>query len=413
MLIETDAAASPAHAAGRGAFESTGSKPAVKATNTGKGEAVSAKSHGGATVSATQTSTASSAVAVHGAVTGTTATGTGVVGSAHNGTGVKGTSVDGNGVSGKSTVGIGVVGSSASTAAGAIAIQGTISSTSPGGDSAGVRGINNGTSGSGIGVYGSQAGFGWGVYGTSPSGYGVYGDSPSGDGVVGTSNSGSGVVGSTQTGASGVSATAVAGNGVFASSSSGSGVSASSVTGYGVYSSSPHNYAVVGVTTSGNGVYGQVSTAPQSGVVGRSLDASGNWGVYAFGNIGATGTKSAVVPAADGNGHVTLYCMESPECWFEDFGSGTLSAGTASVEIESVFAQTVETDTYHVFVQADGECQGLSVRNKTASGFEVRELSGGTSNVAFAYRIVALRKGVEAPRLNRTTLPVSPMAATA
>jgi len=25
-----------------------------------------------------------------------------------------------------------------------------------------------------------------------------------------------------------------------------------------------------------------------------------------------------VVSAGDGNGHLTLYCMESPECWFED-----------------------------------------------------------------------------------------------
>ena len=49
--------------------------------------------------------------------------------------------------------------------------------------------------------------------------------------------------------------------------------------GYGIYGSSPNNYAVVGVTTSGNGVYGQVSAANQSGVVGRQFDASGNWAI--------------------------------------------------------------------------------------------------------------------------------------
>ena len=59
----------------------------------------------------------------------------------------------------------------------------------------------------------------------------------------------------------------------------------------------------------------------------RQLASSGNWAVFGFGNIGATGTKSAVVPAGDGNGHLTLYCVESPECWFEDFGSARLSAG--------------------------------------------------------------------------------------
>jgi hypothetical protein len=99
--------------------------------------------------------------------------------------------------------------------------------------------------------------------------------------------------------------TTSSGVGVDATATTGTAVQGTSTSGYGVYGSSPHNYAVVGVTTSGNGVYGQVSVAPQAGVVGRTLDSSGNWAVYGFGNIGATGTKSAVVPAEDGNGHLT------------------------------------------------------------------------------------------------------------
>src|SRR5207253_1740981 len=99
-----------------------------------------------------------------------------------------------------------------------------------------------------------------------------------------------------------------------------------------------------------------------AGIVGRQLDASGNWAVFGFGNIGASGTKSAVVPAADGAGHLKLYCMESPECWFEDFGSAQLSRGSASVRIDPEFAQTIHTGQYHVFLQAEGECRGLSVR---------------------------------------------------
>jgi hypothetical protein len=164
---------------------------------------------------------------------------------------------------------------------------------------------------------------------------------------------------------------------------------------------------VVGVTTSGNGVYGQVSANSQAGIVGRQEDSSGNWALYGFGNIGATGTKSAVVPAADGD-YVTLYCMESPECWFEDFGSASLSAGSASVRIDPTFAQTIETDSYQVFLQAEGECNGLYVRDKTATGFAVREQGSGKSDTPFSYRIVARRKDVSAPRLNRTKLPDSP-----
>jgi len=91
-----------------------------------------------------------------------------------------------------------------STAGNANAIIGTVTSTSPGGFSAGVRGINNGTSGLGIGVYGSQAGSGWGVYGTTPSGIGVNGASGTGIGVFGTSTSSTGVYGTSTTGNGGL-----------------------------------------------------------------------------------------------------------------------------------------------------------------------------------------------------------------
>ncbi len=75
----------------------------------------------------------------------------------------------------------GVYGAAASTsngigaAGGVSGVVGEVTSTTPGGYSAAVRGINRGTAGLGIGVIGYQAGSGWGVYGETPSGYGVYG----------------------------------------------------------------------------------------------------------------------------------------------------------------------------------------------------------------------------------------------
>lgn len=69
-----------------------------------------------------------------------------------------------------------ILGQTSSTTTSAVAIQGEVTPTSPGGSSAGVRGINNGTGGLGIGVWGSQAGSGWGVYGSvSGAGTAVYG----------------------------------------------------------------------------------------------------------------------------------------------------------------------------------------------------------------------------------------------
>ena len=85
-----------------------------------------------------------------------------------------------------------IVAESASTGFTAAALVGRITSTSPGANSAGVRGINEGTSGLGIGVWGSHEGSGYGVYGVAPGGRGIYGDSNTGTGVYGSSTTGNG-----------------------------------------------------------------------------------------------------------------------------------------------------------------------------------------------------------------------------
>ena len=79
----------------------------------------------------------------------------------------------------------GVLGQTHSTTSQAVGVLGVVVPTSPGASSAAVRGINNGTGATGIGVYGSQAGSGWGVNGTTVSGIGVRGlaTDPSGVGV--------------------------------------------------------------------------------------------------------------------------------------------------------------------------------------------------------------------------------------
>lgn len=81
-------------------------------------------------------------------------------------------------------------------ATGAAALKGTITSTTPGSYSAGVRGENTSTSGDGVGVYGIQHGTGWGVYGTTKGvGSGVYGYNTDGTGVYGNTLNGTGVYG--------------------------------------------------------------------------------------------------------------------------------------------------------------------------------------------------------------------------
>ena len=62
----------------------------------------------------------------------------------------------------------------------------------------------------------------------------------------------------------------------------------------------------------------------------------------------------SAAPRASGaaSGRVTrrLYCMESPESWFEDFGEATLVCGEASIPLDPDFAAVVDTAKYHVFL---------------------------------------------------------------
>jgi hypothetical protein len=122
------------------------------------------------------------------------------------------------------------------------------------------------------------------------------------------------------------------------------------------------------------------------------------------GNLQCTGTVSGVAAVDGGARKVALNSVQSPEAWFEDAGSGQLSGGQAVVNIESVFGQTINTGVeYHVFLTPDGDCKGLYVAEKSATSFVVKELGGGTSSIAFDYRIMAKRKSFETLRLADVT----------
>jgi hypothetical protein len=302
---------------------------------------------------------------------------------------------------------------------------------------AGLR-VTNGTSGgdasadaiqgyatgdSNAGIFGrNDANKGVGVYGTAPSGTGVFGESSAGFGVAGKSTSGQGVRGESSTGTA-VYGESISGNTI--------GVHGKSVNLYGVRGEATSNgvgvygtansygvlgqaalFGVYGQASSGFGVTGYGSTSAAAGLYGLAA-AGGLAGrfdgpVVVYGNFSVSGTKAAIVPGADGQSR-RLYCQESPEPWFEDFGGGQLTAGRAQVLLDADFAAVVKTDAYRVFVVPEGDCKGLYVTAKTPTGFEVRELQGGTSTIPFSYRVVARRKDIPGPRLEKVDLrPPSP-----
>src|SRR5262249_18588518 len=133
--------------------------------------------------------------------------------------------------------------------------------------------------------------------------------------------------------------------------------------------------------------------------------------VIVTGTLTAT-VKNGAVPFPDGSRRV-LHCMESPEHWFEDFGTAKLRNGRAVVKLDADFAKVIVPRDYRVFPAAEGDCKGLYVRRRGATSLEVRELAGGTSNAAFAYRIVGRRKDIRARRrfARIDTRPPRPKAA--
>jgi hypothetical protein len=103
--------------------------------------------------------------------------------------------------------------------------------------------------------------------------------------------------------------------------------------------------------------------------------------------------------------------VESPENWFEDFGTGVLKDGEARIDFEEVFSETVNRDlNYHVFLTPIGDSPAiLFVSEKDPKGFTVRGvgMDGKPIDIKFDYRVTAKRLGFETLRLDETSPPPS------
>jgi hypothetical protein len=256
-----------------------------------------------------------------------------------------------------------------------------------------------GVSLNGVGVYGQvedsppvPAGFRAGVLGAASTQPGVIGFSRDGDGIEGASFTGTAV-----------RAVSFFGPGVQSISGALSGVTGISgtqgppllniPTTAGVLGTSSNSPGVIGTSNGQVGVFGFSTNG--IGIVGQTNNPASFAGFFT-GNVMITGTKSAAVPFPDGTRRA-LYCMESPELWFEDFGTARLKGGRAVVRLDADFAKVIKRGDYRMFLTPEGDCRGLYVRRK-ANSFEVRELMGGKSSITFSYRVVGRRKDIKTPR---------------
>jgi hypothetical protein len=182
-------------------------------------------------------------------------------------------------------------------------------------------------------------------------------------------------------------------------------------------------FGMYGVSLRGHGVVGATTAPGAASIVGATNGIAGTHAGAFFGPVVVSGdftvmggAKSAAVPHPDGT-HRRLYCMESPESWFEDFGDGALVCGRADVRIDPDFAAVTDVARYHVFLTAYDTEVLLHVKNRTATGFTVEadpdvaalkgrkdaDLSG-----PFSWRVVARRKDIRGERLATVMIPKEP-----
>lgn len=244
-----------------------------------------------------------------------------------------------------------------------------------------VVGIEHATSGGSFGVWAE-------TYDSSGAGVKGINQTSTGIGIFGQNESES------ATGSNIVSSLSVGGGGVWGDGGATKGnwgVVGTADDGYGAIfeNNSPTGYATVYIWSHYESDSGLTSPLVVGGPGGNCI-------IDPYGSLGCTGNKNAIVPIDGGKRMVAMSATESPQNWFEDAGSGQLANGAAMITLDPDFIQTVNTEKeYMVFPVPNGDCKGLYISNQTPTSFEVHELGGGSSNVHFYYRIMALRKSYE------------------
>ena len=177
---------------------------------------------------------------------------------------------------------------------------------------------------------------------------------------------------------------------------------------------------------------GGAFTGDSIGVYGISRNSGNNvWGGYFLNNDGGGVTSYAYVGGYNtsgtaykilGNGAastivtdvnnkaITLFCPEAPEVLFQDFGTSVLENGKIHITLDPNLVKNITVDDKHplkVYIQVEGNCNGVFVVNKSKDGFDVIELNNGQSNTPFSWQIVATRANEIYKKTDGTTRVVN------
>ena len=179
--------------------------------------------------------------------------------------------------------------------------------------------------------------------------------------------------------------------------------------------------SIAGNTAFSVGVSGVANSANQDaiGVLGRTfcnltgnLNTGGYFESNGFGGgnlafayvanaglnrkIAGSGTVSEIVPTPN-HGRVILTCPESPEYWYQDYGTVQMTNGFAHVDLDPILAEIIfvnNENPLRVFCTPVDMpfFNGVTITNRTETGFDIKELNGGTHSGILEYQLVVKPK---------------------
>jgi hypothetical protein len=105
---------------------------------------------------------------------------------------------------------------------------------------------------------------------------------------------------------------------------------------------------------------------------------------------------SEIIPTPN-HGRITMTAPESPEYWYQDYGTAEMVNGRAHVDIDPILADIVIIDAQNpiraFFTPQDMlYFNGAAIVNQTATGFDIVELNGGSNNGKVQYQIIVRPK---------------------
>ncbi|MFM2190505.1 MAG: hypothetical protein RL491_891 [Bacteroidota bacterium] len=172
-----------------------------------------------------------------------------------------------------------------------------------------------------------------------------------------------------------------------------------------------YSVGVQGISNSQNqdafGVQGIVysNTNVRSGGYFEALNFGGTSQAYAYVGTSVNGTNrkitgtnsvSEIIPTAN-HGRVMMTCPESPEYWYQDYGTVTLVNGTAHIELDEILKDIIVVDSLNpirAFFTPNNMAyfNGVTIMNQTPNGFDIVELNGGQHSGVLHYQLAVKPK---------------------